>query len=222
MKTVKPDLSSLWIRMSVEDDVKSFEALYYALFNKLFKFCCYYVTQKEIAEDIISEIFVKCWENRKVNLHVTNPETYLFVAVRNQSLKHLKKYSGIRITELELSGEYPFSDNNNPEKELERKELHVKLDSAIEKLPLQAKMVFRLIKENGMRYKEVAEILDISPRTVQTQLFRAIDKLRVTLFAYKEGKDQSGNNDKLISGKIISLIFLISITNYFLEYCRHF
>ncbi len=209
--------------MSIEDDVKSFEALYYALFNKLFKFCCYYVTQKEIAEDIISEIFVKCWENRKVNLHVINPETYLFVAVRNQSLKYLKKSSEIHITELEMSGEYPFSDNNNPQKELERKELHIKLDNAIEKLPLQAKMVFRLIKENGLRYKEAAEILNISPRTVQTQLFRAIDKLRATLLTYKEGKDQSGNNDKQnMSGKIISLIFLISITNYFLELCRHF
>lgn len=208
--------------MSIEDDVKSFEALYYALFNKLFKFCCYYVTQKEVAEDIISEIFVKCWQNRKANLHVINPETYLFVAVRNQSLKYLKKSSEIHITELEMSGEYPFSDNNNPQKELERKELHIKLDNAIEKLPLQAKMVFRLIKENGLRYKEVAEILNISPRTVQTQLFRAIDKLRTTLLTYKDGKDQSGNNDKQnISGKIISLIFLISITNYFLELCRH-
>jgi len=209
--------------MSIEDDVKSFEALYYALFNKLFKFCCYYVTQKEIAEDIISEIFVKCWENRKVNLHVINPETYLFVAVRNQSLKYLKKSSEVHITELEMCGEYPFSDNDNPQKELERKELHIKLDNAIEKLPLQAKMVFRLIKENGLRYKEVAEILNISPRTVQTQLFRAIDKLRATLLTYKEGKGQSGNDDKQnISGKIISLIFLISITNYFLELCRHF
>jgi len=209
--------------MSIEDDVKSFEALYYALFNKLFKFCCYYVTQKEIAEDIISEIFVKCWENRKVNLHVINPETYLFVAVRNQSLKYLKKSSEIHITELVVSGEYPFSDNNNPEKELERKELHIKLDNAIEKLPLQAKMVFRLIKENGLRYKEVAEILNISPRTVQTQLFRAIDKLRVTLLTYNEGKNQHDNKDKQnLSGKIISLIFLISITNYFLELCRHF
>lgn len=220
---MKPDLSSLWTRMSIEDDVKSFEALYYALFNKLFKFCCYYVTQKEIAEDIISEIFVKCWENRKVNLHVINPETYLFVAVRNQSLKYLKKSSEIHITELAVSGEYPFSDNNNPEKELERKELHIKLDNAIEKLPLQAKMVFRLIKENGLRYKEVAEILNISPRTVQTQLFRAIDKLRVTLLTYNEGKNQHDNKDKQnLSGKIISLIFLISITNYFLELCRHF
>ena len=63
--------------------------------------------------------------------------------------------------------------------------------------------------------KEVAEILNISPRTVQTQLFRAIDKLRITLLTHKEGKSQSGNNNKLISDKIISLIFLISITNYF-------
>jgi RNA polymerase sigma-70 factor (ECF subfamily) len=58
------------------------------------------------------------------------------------------------------------------------------MNQAISMLPRQCQIIFRLIKEHGMKYKEVAEILHISPRTVQTQLFRAIAKLRETLRPY--------------------------------------
>jgi RNA polymerase sigma-70 factor (ECF subfamily) len=58
------------------------------------------------------------------------------------------------------------------------------MNQAIAALPHQCQVIFRLIKEDGMRYKEVAEILHISPRTVQTQLFRAIAKLRQALRPY--------------------------------------
>jgi RNA polymerase sigma-70 factor (ECF subfamily) len=56
-----------------------------------------------------------------------------------------------------------------------------------------------MIKENGLKYKEVAEILDISPRTVQTQLFRAIAKLRSALKPLSEGAPRQNENDKLLT-----------------------
>lgn len=218
MKLVKPDLSTLWTKICVEDDLKSFEVLYRSLAARLLKFSVYYVSQKEVAEEIVSEIFVKCWENRKDNLHVLNPETYLFVAVKNQSLKHIRKYSNVHLVEIEEQPQsFQFRDSTDPSKELERKELHLKLDQAIDTLPAQAKMVFKLIKEDGMKYKEVAEILDISPRTVQTQLFRAIAKLRIVLSSYHE-LDHKKNN----SSNIANLILILGIMHYFLVFCRQF
>jgi RNA polymerase sigma-70 factor (ECF subfamily) len=71
-----------------------------------------------------------------------------------------------------------------PERDIERRELMFRMNQAIAMLPRQCQLVFKLIKEDGMKYKEVAEILHISPRTVQTQLFRAIAKLRVALRPY--------------------------------------
>jgi RNA polymerase sigma-70 factor (ECF subfamily) len=68
-------------------------------------------------------------------------------------------------------------DLNDPSKELEWKEIYFRLNQAIDELPDQCRTVFKLIKEEGFRYKQVAEILNISPRTVETQLFRAIKKL---------------------------------------------
>ena len=177
----RPDTSGLWKKICFNDDLKAFEALFYSLNNRLIKFCVLYVHQKEAAEEIVSDIFVKCWEGRKSLTEIANPETYLFVAVKNQSLNYVKKYSNIHLVQIESSDKVEFVNTYDPEKELERKELHFLLDQAISKLPQQACIVFKLIKEDGMKYKEVAEILNISPRTVQTQLFRAIKKLSAIL-----------------------------------------
>jgi len=177
----RPDTSGLWKQICFNDDLKAFEALFYSLNNRLIKFCILYVHQKEAAEEIVSDVFVKCWEGRKGLAEIVNPETYLFVCVKNQSLNYVKKYSNIHLVQIESSDKVEFVNTYDPQKELERKELHFLLDQAIAKLPQQACIVFKLIKEDGMKYKEVAEILNISPRTVQTQLFRAIKKLSAIL-----------------------------------------
>ena len=130
-------------------------------------------------------MFVKCWENRKNLTEISNPETYLFISVKNKSFNYLKKYSNIHLVQIESSDEVEFINTFDPEKELERKELHFLLDQAVASLPQQACIVFRLIKEDGMKYKEVAEILNISPRTVQTQLFRAMKKLSLILSTHR-------------------------------------
>ncbi|MBB5619983.1 RNA polymerase sigma-70 factor (ECF subfamily) [Pedobacter cryoconitis] len=209
---MKPDLSPLWTKVCVEDDVKAFEVLYYLLFNKLIKFCIYYVGRKEVAEEIISDILVKCWENRKAETVILNLETYLFTAVRNQSLKYIKKNANVHLVEIEPANEFRLMDNTDPEKQLENKELHHKLDQAIDKLPQQARIIFKLIKENGMKYKEVAEILEISPRTVQTQLFRAIDKLRVSLKAYHHIYTKYKPDDNAVN--LTALIFFLHIFHF--------
>jgi RNA polymerase sigma-70 factor (family 1) len=203
---LKPDLTELWGKICLDDDTQAFERLYYALFNKLIKFSVYYVHQREAAEEIVSEVFVKCWHNRRSLSHIDYPESYLFIAVKNQSLKYRKKYSNIHLVELD-DNDFHLVDLSDPSKKLERKELHHRLDQAIEMLPMQARIVFRLIKENGLKYKEVAEILNISPRTVQTQLFRAIDKLRQTLKSLPENSKSLEKDGKILSVLIILFYF---------------
>lgn len=163
------------------DDDKAFESFFYLLNGPLLKFCMMYIHQKEWAEEIVSDVFAKCWINRKSLTDIQNPDTYLFVAVKNQSLNHLKKYSHLHLVQLDDTNETKLTRTYNPQEELEKKELMFKLEYAIEALPQQCRIIFRLIKEDGLRYKEVAEILNISPRTVQTQLFRAMKKLSAVL-----------------------------------------
>jgi RNA polymerase sigma-70 factor (ECF subfamily) len=182
----KVDTLNLWELICNNDDEKAFELFFHLLNNSLIKFCILYVNQREIAEEIVGDVFVKCWLNRKNLTEIQNPETYLFVAVKNQSLNHIKKYSSIHLVQIEETNSVEFVNTYNPQKEIENKELIFRMDKAIGMLPQQCRIVFRLIKEDGMKYKEVAEILNISPRTVQTQLFRAIKKLSVVLSNYNK------------------------------------
>lgn len=209
MKAAKPDLIVLWNKICLESDINAFEQLYRFLYSRLIRFSVYYVGDKQAAEDLVTEVFVKCWENRTSGTSILNPESYLFIAVKNQSLKYLKKNSSVTFIDLVDVDEDVSVTAQTPQYILERKELHKQLNLAIESLAPQAREVFRLIKEGGMKYKEVAEMLNISPRTVQTQLFRAIAKLRLILKPL--GEMDSGENR---SRRIISLLFLLGTLSF--------
>jgi RNA polymerase sigma-70 factor (family 1) len=204
LKDRKVDTLNLWKLICNNDDEKAFELLFHLLNNSLTKFCILYVNQREIAEEIVSDVFVKCWLNRKTLTEILNPETYLFVAVKNQSLNHIKKYSSIHLVQIEETNSVEFVNTYNPQREIENKELIFRMDKAITALPQQCRIVFRLIKEDGMKYKEVAEILNISPRTVQTQLFRAVKKLSIVLSNYDKL-----NNPKVHTSNIFKALSVI-------------
>ena len=184
----------------------SFEDLYRLFFARLFNFALLFVHKKEIAEETVNDVMMKVWNKRRDLLEIKNLETYLFVAVRNQSLNYLSQYSHYHIT-LEHDNERGEIINlNDPEKELEWKEIYFRLNQAIDKLPEQCRTVFKLVKEEGFRYKQVAEILNISPRTVETQLFRAIKKLNKVLDIYlDQSPTKKGDNTPLISLLFICL-----------------
>jgi RNA polymerase sigma-70 factor (ECF subfamily) len=184
--------------------------LFSLCYPRLINFCLLYVRRKEPAEEVVSDVFVKCWLNRENLQEIQNPEVYLFVAVKNQSLNYLKRFSHYHLVSM---GEVDTDDLLNslyPEKELERRELHFHMNQAIASLPRQCQVIFRLIKEDGMKYKEVAEILQISPRTVQTQLSRAIAKLRHTLRPYLERS--SGSFDPIDGIPPLIIFILIFFT----------
>jgi RNA polymerase sigma-70 factor (family 1) len=156
---------------------RAFEGLYRLFFPRLINFVLLYVHKKEVAEEIVNDVMIKIWGRKEDLMRIRHLETYLFVAARNHSLNYLAQYSAFHI-ELEpdnLQGQ--LVNLTDPGKELEWKELYFRLNQAIDELPDQCRTVFRLIREEGFRYKQVAEILNISPRTVETQLFRAIRKL---------------------------------------------
>jgi RNA polymerase sigma-70 factor (ECF subfamily) len=172
LKDSKIDISFYWRRVSGEDDHSAFESLFYLLNTGLIKFAMMYVHQKEAAEDIVAEVFAQCWMKRRELQDVRNINTYLFVAVKNRSLNYCKR-STLQLVQPE--------EPPTPEELLEKKELFFRMEQAIEELPQQCRIIFRLVKEEGIKYKEVAEILDISPRTVQTQIFRAMKRLSAVL-----------------------------------------
>ena len=169
-------LQSLQTRIAAGEQ-KAFEELYRLFAARLHSFALLYVHRKEISEEIVQDIMVKVWHKRDGLEAIKNLETYLFVATRNHCLNHLSKYSHSFVSVSGDEGGTDIITMHDPARELEWKEIYFKLNQAIDELPDQCKTVFKLVKEEGFKYKQVAEILNISARTVETHLFRAIRKL---------------------------------------------
>lgn len=206
MQKNKTYIARLLEKICEADDEKAFEEIFQIFYERLLSFCIIYVKDKAFAEEIVSSVLLKLWMKRK-ETEIRNLETYLFIAVKNTSLNHIKQYSNLRLVYLEDAGVHEIVNPHDPGKELERRELIFKMNEAIETLPLQCKIIFKLVKEEGLKYKQAAEILDISPRTVETQLVRAMKKLDNILTPYIQSQNAATTNR---SKPFKSLNFLFS------------
>ena len=202
------NINDLWERITCDSDSKSFEVLFHELNPRLIKFCTLYVHYQQVAEEIVSDVFVKCWMDRAQMREVLKPETYLFIAVKNHALNYNKRFSTMQIVNIDdHSGGSQLINSGSPEMELEKKELLFQMDQAISSLPKQCGIIFRLVKENGMKYKEVGEILGISHRTVHTQMLRAMKKMTKAMEPYLTRKGTLAP-DNLSTTLLILLIFM--------------
>ncbi|MEO8823297.1 MAG: RNA polymerase sigma-70 factor [Ginsengibacter sp.] len=202
-------IAQLFENICQRDDQKSFEELFKLFYEKLLNFCINYTKDKEAGEEIVSDVLLKIWVKRKELSHVQNLGTYVYIMVKNQSLNYAKQFSGYRVIYLEETGSHQLLNTHDPEKELERRELIFKMNEAIATLPQQCKVIFSLVKEEGLKYKEVAQILNISPRTVETQLVRAMQKLDKILSPYILSKETSPKRKSKKVALIKSILFSI-------------
>ncbi|PZR22653.1 MAG: RNA polymerase sigma-70 factor [Citrobacter freundii] len=187
---------------------QAFAGLFRLLYPRLLSFAMQYVHVKETAEEITNDVFVKLWNRKEYLDQVNNISTYLFVSVKNLSLNYLKQYSHIHVVVENTEGDTNLVNHEDPEQQLEWKEMSFQLSQAIDNLPDQCRAVFKLIKEDGFRYKEVAEILGISPRTVETQLFRAMKKLQSLINANTENHHKKNRKLPPAISTLIPFLFL--------------
>lgn len=175
------DISNLQQRIAVNNDEKALEELYLFFYPSLVRFATSLVSQLPVAEEIVEDIFIKLWEKRAYLTTITNVQVYLFVAVKNKSLNYIQWKSNDVIAYVET---YPIDicvSRETPENIMMSKEMCGKINQAVEALPPKCKMIFQLVREERMKYREVAEVLNISPRTVDTQMTIATRKIAAAI-----------------------------------------
>ncbi|MBN8850461.1 MAG: hypothetical protein BGO55_31880 [Sphingobacteriales bacterium 50-39] len=163
-------------KITALNDVQAFEECYRKYFVRLYRFCFSIVHQKQPAEDIVHDVFMQLWKKREESSSIRNLEVYLYVSVKNLSLNHLRNTSHRIVDIAERSHEY-IQFNADPETLLIHSEAVKKMNAAIRNLPPRCKLIFKLIKEDGLKYKDVATLLDLSIKTVEGQLAIAMRKL---------------------------------------------
>ncbi|NJK93888.1 MAG: sigma-70 family RNA polymerase sigma factor [Bacteroidales bacterium] len=143
--------------------------------------------------EIVADVFFYLWLNRKKLPGLINIDGYLYSAVKNQSLKYLKKNKLVIHSQIDQFSYDFFIENNTPESILLSDELKTIYDAAVKSLPHRCREIFILVKEEGLKYKEVAEKLSISHRTVQAQVIIATKNILLFI----KQKYQSGLLPKL-------------------------
>lgn len=204
-----PELSNdqllAWQHAIARGDENSFNQLFRHFYFHLVNFAEDLVQSRPAAEEIVADVFVKIWQKKEDILHIEKLKIFLFVSVKNRCYNHLRDHSLWKVT-LGTDNFASLTSAYNPEEDLAFRELLHQLNQIVEQLPHQCKQVFKLIREDGLTYKEVAAILDISPRTVETQLFRAIKKIREKL-TETQTPQHPGLPDIALSAILVSCLF---------------
>jgi RNA polymerase sigma-70 factor, ECF subfamily len=188
---IKPEFQSLRMEWSedrmiaslAERDERTFERVFKLHFKSLHAYACTILKDEMLSEELVQNIFFKLWE-RPEKLNISGSiAAYLYRAVYNESLNHLKhmkvrsKYQSHAVHQMK-------NETDNASKKVMLKELETKLDQALKELPEQCRTIFQLSRFEDLKYREIAERLEISPKTVENQMGKALKLLRMKLIDF--------------------------------------
>ena len=170
--------------IAFQRDEQAYKRLFLYYYKQLAQFALGFVKTKEAAEEVVSDVMLKIWTLDGRLSEVDNLTVYLYRATRNQSLNYLRGSRNPSFVSYEVSDEVFGLDVCTPESFCLHNEWKEHLRVAVGNLPPKCQMVYKLVREDGLSYKEAAEIMDISENTVDRHLNTALHKLVDGLRSY--------------------------------------
>jgi len=179
-------LRHLLHKIVVKNDERAFSLFFDYYHTRLIRLSLLFVPRFDQAEEVVADVFLKLLGKRESLLAIENFEGYLFKMVKNESISFLRadkrqRTGNVLVDDIQ---DYLMVDHDNPEKRMINSDLGVLLQQVVEKLPPKRGLVFKMVKDENMSYKQVGEILEISERTVEVHLKLAIKDLRKALSLY--------------------------------------
>jgi RNA polymerase sigma-70 factor, ECF subfamily len=168
----------LYIKLKVGDE-RAFQTLFRKYYSAMCHFARQFLNDDELAEETVQDMFVKIWERRAILNIETSVKHYLFRSVRNHCLNQIQ-HEKIKKQYASMVLESAHQEINAEQYFLEV-DLIQRIEKSIDSLPPKRREIFRLSREQGMKYKEIAETLDISVKTVEAQMGLALKHLREEL-----------------------------------------
>lgn len=164
-------------------DITAFEMIFRTYYQPLCSYAYTFLQDKEEAEEIVQSTFMSVWEKHNTISIRTSVKSYLYAMVRNACLnviKHEKIKQKHAVEEIALSPQSHDSVSNT----IASVELETKIQEAMEKLPEQCRLVFKLSRFEELKYSEIAEQLNISVKTVENHMGKALKIMREQLKDY--------------------------------------
>jgi RNA polymerase sigma-70 factor (ECF subfamily) len=167
----------------VQGNITAFEMLFKVYYKTLCQYAYSFLNDRGNAEEIVQNTFIKMWE-RKSELHVqTSLKAYLYTMVRNGSLNQLK-HERVRLQHAQRQTQLMETARDLVEEKVSSDDLESKIQEAINLLPEQCKLVFQLSRFEQLKYHEIADQLQISVKTVENHMGKALKLMRLQLKDY--------------------------------------
>jgi len=185
-----------------KSDEPAFRELFNYYYPRLLNYAFVIVKNHESAEDIVLEVLHSIWVRRGKLNEIDRFENYLYVCTKNKTLDFHRLNTNLLNVSFSEPHYEEYITHQSPEKQLINKELFDIIDNAILDLPEKTRLVYRLIKEDGLKYQEAADLLGVSVKTINNQLLSAVKIVRKTVTDY-----MSGDRPNSIARALNSLIF---------------
>ncbi|MFN8208179.1 MAG: RNA polymerase sigma-70 factor [Bacteroidales bacterium] len=162
---------------------KAFETLFKEHFKSLCIYAAYRTRDAEAAREIVQDLFCHLWEKRtELQIH-TSLQAYLYRSAHNAALNYLK-HENVKERSHKFILDHSSQESYEVEEEVKARDLATALTSAIESLPGKTREIFELVRFREMKYREVADYLNISQKTVEAHMSAALKLLRTSLRSY--------------------------------------
>ncbi|MFS8617866.1 MAG: sigma-70 family RNA polymerase sigma factor [Solitalea sp.] len=172
-----PNLRHLQHLIATQGDKPAYKQLFMHFFPRIRNFVLQMTGSNETAEELAADALLQVWLRREELPEIDNLSAWLYAIARNAALNVLNKPQRTNLFFLDLTDTVYRLQVRDPEQELIYKESLNRINEAIAALPPRCKMIFRLVREDGLSYKEVAGILNISVNTIDAQMAIAVKRI---------------------------------------------
>jgi RNA polymerase sigma-70 factor (ECF subfamily) len=170
-------LESDIVRRIINKDKQAFEIVFNENYGLLCAYASKFVNEDEQAEEIVQEVFVKFWEKCETIDPDSSIKSYLYRSVHNTCLNYIK-HQKVKDAYREYAINFFSSSSESMDLEAEQRELINLIHEEIDNLPPRCSEIFKLSRYEGLKYQEIAEHLEISIKTVEVQMGKALRILR--------------------------------------------
>lgn len=175
--TENDEIRNLLIAIAYKNDQSAYKEMFMRLHSQLKQFAYGILKSHEEAEELVSDLFITIWQKREKLPSIESPLIYFYSSVKNLAYNRLqkqKRQQNIKPEEWLLQVKSIYL---NPEELMMTAEMLNKIQKAVNELPPRCKLIFKLVKEDGLKYREVAELLQLSIKTIEAQMAIALRRV---------------------------------------------
>lgn len=178
-------LNDLFVLKKIkEGDIETFEQIFRQYYSPLCLYGFSITKRKDVAEEIVQELFYILWKEREDIQILRSVKNYLYGAVRNQSLQYLEHMDVEERHREKIISRSKDEQDSTPLQQLEYKELEEVIGRTLKQLPDRRLKIFSMHRMEGKKYKEIAEALSVSVKTIEAEMTKAYQILRQEIEKY--------------------------------------